>query len=224
MEEIYQKMWQENFPLLKDGKISMNPFIEQKADLRRGLTLRFKIPDSVLSSLQTLIDQIKKIEPFQYYYPPSDIHLTVLTIISCHPEYNSNQIPLLNYQNIIGNILRQFSSFRLSFKGLTASPASIMVKGYDDGMLNQIRNELRLVFKNSSLLHTIDSRYKLQTAHFTIIRFKERLNHPKKIYDLIEKHLNTFWSTCQVSELELVVNDWYHRKENVHKIGVIQLY
>ena len=82
-----------------------------------------------------------------------------------------------------------------------------------NNQLNSMREKLRAGFKNSSLQHSIDARYTLKTAHSSIIRFQAPVKHSKRFISLLEKYRNFNFGTLQVSELELVFNDWYQKKQ-----------
>jgi 2'-5' RNA ligase len=215
MKTIYDNMWRQALPLLKNGQVDTDSLIISKNDTRRGLTLIFRPPAELLDNIQTFLNEARSVEPSQYFYPRSDLHLTVLSIISCYPGFHLNQIKQADYHQLIEVALQKINSFRLTFRGITASPAGVMVQGFDEnGQLDLLRESLRDNFKISNLEHSIDKRYKLQTAHLTVIRFAKKLSQPAAFAALAEAYRNEDFGTCQVHEMELVFNDWYQRKEN----------
>ena len=55
-------------------------------------------PDNfVKDKIQKLLSKIKLIEPNQYFYRDSDLHLTVMSIISCYNGFNLNKIGIEDY-------------------------------------------------------------------------------------------------------------------------------
>lgn len=85
----------------------------------------------------------------------------------------------------------------------------------EDNCLNTIRENLKKVFKNKKLEQSIDQRYPLRTAHATVFRFSEKLQQKKSFLQIIEKYRNYDFGTFEVNAIELVVNDWYQRFDQV---------
>jgi hypothetical protein len=94
-----------------------------------------------------------------------------------------------------------------------------MVRGFPNGKaLNDLRDNLRRGFKESGLKHSIDKRYKLQTAHSTIVRFRKRFIHKFEYLKILENHRDFNFGTFKTDTIELVYNDWYQRKEFVKSL------
>lgn len=209
-------MWAGAKPLLQAGDITIDPLIDAKDDPRRGLTLIFRPPESIVSGIQEFLYKAALPEPHQYYYPASDIHLTVLSIISCYPDFHPDPEILTSYQSIIHECIQETPPFTLAFRGVTASPAAVVIQGFNPGnQLNLLRDRLRQRFRDSQLVHTIDQRYPLQTAHLTVVRFRQGLDQPIIFADFIEQHRSTDFGACEVKEMALVYNDWYMREGEV---------
>lgn len=224
MKDIYEKMWQQTLPLLKGDLVEADPHLFSSHDNRRGLTLLFRPPDVVLQNIVEFLLEARSIEPCQYYYPESDIHLTVLSIISCYPGFDTNHIEVEDYVQTIKEAIANIDRFRLTFSGVTASPATVMVQGFDkSGQLGRLREGLREKFKNSPIEHSIDKRYKIDTAHLSVIRFGGPLHQSGEFVRLLEKYRNRDFGSCQVDRVELVFNDWYQRKHLVRQLAVFQL-
>lgn len=217
-------MWQESLPLLQKGEVNVDPFIFSKNDTRRGLTLICRPSAEILTNIKSFLLGAQAVAPMQYFYPESDIHLTVLSIISCYPAFNLQQINREKYIQLIKESLKDITPFNLNFKGITASPGTILIKGFDEkGTLQLIRNNLRTNFKKSRLQNSIDKRYKIQTAHLTVIRFKEQLMQPGVFIEFLKQNREVHFGTCKIDKLELVYNDWYQRKENVHNLETFKI-
>ena len=224
MSNPYQRMWRQALPLLQNGQVDTDPMIFSKADTRRGLTLRLRPPAAVLNKVQSFQNEARSVEPEQYYYPREEVHLTALTIISCRSGFGLNQIDAVEYQELIKNAVEQIAPFRLVFRGITASPGAILIQGFDEsGHLNRLRQLLRENFNTSRLEHTIDKRYKIETAHLTVVRFTEKLAKAEAFFNLVKKYRNNDFGVCQATELELVFNDWYHRREHTRQVCIFPL-
>ena len=224
LEKHYEELWLQSIAGFRAGRYEIDKNISDANDTRYGITLLARPSDQVQQNIVKELKAIKSIDPNQYYYPESDMHFTILSIISCYSGFVLNQINLQEYFEIIRTALDDYIPFKVRFSGLTASPSCIMIKGYPaDGTLDQIRNNIRELFKNSNLEHSIDKRYQIQTAHLTVIRLIQSIADENsffhKLIDLKERD----FGECLINELELVGNDWYQRKEKVQLIGKIPL-
>nr|WP_209309717.1 mutarotase [Tamlana crocina] len=159
---------------------------------------------------------MRTIAPNQYYYPDSDIHITVMSIISCYDGFDLSRIDLSKYVDIIKKSIAKTSEIKIQFKGLTASPLCIMVQGFmANESLTEIRDHLRFHFKNSDLQHSLDQRYAIQTAHATIVRFSNKIVNKTAFLSTVEAFKNCNFGTFKVDQLELVFNDWYQKEQHV---------
>jgi 2'-5' RNA ligase len=224
LQEHYETLYTESITKIKSGGLQTDSLIDSDQDKRYGLTLRIR-PDTILNtSIYNFLDQLLQIEPDQYYYPKSDIHVTVMSIISCYNDFNLQRISIPDYINLIEQSIQATKNIVIRFTGITASPSCIMIKGFpEDETLHTIRNTLRTNFKNSSLEQSIDKRYSIQTAHATIVRFKKpltRMNEYLKMLDIYHDH---DFGTLNTNILELVHNDWYHRTKQVKQLYTFKL-
>ena len=105
---------------------SLDPLLDLGQDTRRGITLVARLSAGVAANIAAVLADFHQSDPDQYYYPISDIHLTVLSIISCYPGFALNGIKVEDYQRTAGAIARQAAPFDIRFFGLTASPNGVM--------------------------------------------------------------------------------------------------
>ena len=212
LSDHYDAMRQAAFRQFRHQGAVLDPLLDSATDTRRGLTLLSRPPAPILAAVAAIQADFQRTEPAQYYYPASDIHLTILSIISCYSGFRLESIDPLAYQDAIRALLREVRSFSIEVRGLTASASGIMVQGFpDDRSLEHLRDGLRAYFQQSSLAQSIDQRYRLQTAHATIIRFKSALADPARLIDTITRYQNHSLGTFEVNTVELVCNDWYQR-------------
>ncbi|MCA8830411.1 2'-5' RNA ligase family protein [Hymenobacter pini] len=200
--------------LLHDGA-DPDPLLHSPQDTRRGITLLARPPAAVTAAIEAILADFRSIEPAQYYYPASDIHLTILSIISCYAGFTLGQIDPVAYRQAVQQIARLVRPFRIRYEGFTASPGGIMVQGFpeDDGLEN-LRDVTREFFRNSSLQQSIDTRYSIHTAHSTVIRFTEPLADAPALVARLAQYQGLYIGTFEVQEVELVYNDWYQRARN----------
>ena len=216
----YDAMRRAAFAQLQQHGPSVDPLIESARDTRRGITLLARPAEGILTRIAAVLADFYPSEPNQYYYPVSDIHLTVLSIISCYPGFALDDVQVAAYQDAARTIARQAVPFAIRFAGLTASPGGVMVQGVPQGEgLEQLREEARKVFRQSGLQHSMDLRYALQTAHATVIRFKSGLVNTAAFIKRVEQYKGLDFGVFTVDAVELVYNDWYQRAANTISLG-----
>jgi len=215
LTEHYNQLYKKSSKAILTEQYKLDPQINNPSDSRFGLTLLIRPSETIKANIQLFLEEIKAIEPNQYYYPDSDIHITVMGIISCYEGFTLDQINIPEYIDLIEQSLVELDQIEIEFRGLTASPSAIMIQGFPtDESLNIFRNKLRESFKNSTLEQSIDSRYTIAAAHSTVMRFQEKLENTKQLIQFAEKFRDYNFGKFQVKKLELVYNDWYQRERN----------
>ena len=224
LQEHYQKLYDESTIKIIADDYQIDPLIDDPNDLRFGITLVIRPSEKVKNNIQLFLNELKSVEPHQYYYQNQDIHITVMSIISCYQGFQLSSINIDDYIKIIKKSFADFNTTRIQFKGVTVSPSCILLQGFmEDDVINNFRNRLRENFKNSTLEQSIDKRYAIQTAHSTVVRFKELFTHKKDFLKIIEDYRNVDFGTFKVSSVELVYNDWYQREKKVKKLTVFKV-
>ena len=224
LKKHYIDLYKDSIRQVTNNEYNIDTLIDSPDDKRFGISLLIRPTSKVKERIKGFMNEIRKIEPFQYYYPESDIHITVLSIISCYDGFDLSQINISDYDKVIEKSISSIPHFKIDFKGITASPSCVMIQGYPkNGNLNTIRDNLRETFRKSDLEHSIDKRYEIKTAHSTIIRLKEKLNHIEKYLSILNKYRNHDFGSFEIKDLELVYNDWYHRIEKSNCLKVYGL-
>ena len=212
----YDQMWAQACKSFLEGKTMSDPLLDDPHDDRYGITLLLRPDEATAQKIHVFLQHMAEFEPDQYYYPLSDLHLTILSIISCYSDFRLNQINIDEYDIKIKEVLQDISPLRIRLKGITASPSTILLQGFpEEDTLQRLRDRLREVFKNSTLQHSIDSRYRLVTAHSTVVRFRKPLRNPEAFVRQLEKYRQADFGWVEAKQLELVGNDWYQRKAKV---------
>lgn len=208
----------------KEGACEPDAWIDAAGDSRMGLTLRLRPDRQVVNRIQHFLNAARELEPNQYFYGEENIHVTVLSIISCYPGFSASDIVVADYVKVIMESMMGIGPFDLNFQGITASPSCIMVQGFmeEDG-LELLRQRLRERMARSGLQQSMDQRYTLQTAHATVLRLKQKLQNKHGFLQLLEKYRNCSWGCSSVSEVELVLNDWYHKPDRTSVLKRIPL-
>ncbi|MEP2026041.1 MAG: mutarotase [Reichenbachiella sp.] len=222
LEGRYNQMWENARSQFNQGNCNVDQLIDDEEDHRRGMTLLARPNQKVKEVISNFQNELRRIEPNQYYQPQDDLHLTVLSIISCDTGFELSQINLRDYERMVRECISE--PITINFEGITASSSGILVQGFPEGEgLKELRNGLRNKFKSSQLQHSIDCRYKINTAHITIMRFRKPLVDSIKFVKLLDKFRSYSFGTLQISHLHLVFNDWYQRTEIVKKLATFEL-
>lgn len=215
----YTKLYKESINNISSGKYKIDNLIDSKFDQRFGITLLIRPSNEVKYKIQKFIDELKKVDPSQYYYPNTDIHITIMSIISCYKGFDMEKIDLSKYIELIKKCLPINENIKIQFKGLTASDSCIMLRGFmNNDIINEIRDKLRVEFKNSELEQSLDKRYPIRTAHSTIVRFRKELDQKDAFLKKIDEYVDYNFGTFEIEKIELVYNDWYQRNKLVKKL------
>ena len=211
----YDDLYKNSAEAILSGNYNVDSLINNTKDFRFGITLLIRPSKSIKATIQTFTNELQTVDATQYYYPDSDIHITLMGIISCYEGFALNKISIKDYIEIIQRSLVDINHIKIDFKGVTASPSAIMIQGFPtDESLTNLRNKLRENFKASALQQSIDSRYEIATAHSTVMRFQQKLQNPQKLIAVAEKFRDYNFGEFTVDKLELVYNDWYQRAKN----------
>lgn len=215
LTQHYDQLYKKSSEVILAGNYKLDLQINNESDSRFGITFLIRPSEIIKANIQSFLDELKAIEPNQYYYPDSDIHITLMSIISCYDGFSLAAINVHEYIDLIQQSLVTLDKIKIEFRGVTASPSAIMIQGFPtDESLNNFRDKLREDFKKSSLQQSIDSRYAISTAHSTVLRFQEKLENTQKLMQIVEKYRDYDFGEFQVENLELVYNDWYQREKN----------
>lgn len=224
LQKHYDQLYHDSAPLIASGKYSIDRCIDDPSDRRFGITLLFRPDKAVQGQILKFLDELRKIEPQQYTYPIADLHVTVLSLISCYDGFQLSEIPVPEYTRVIRESISGTEPFEVEFRGISLSPSGVLVQGFPKGnTLEKLRNNLRSNFRKSGLQESIDKRYTLKTAHSTVFRFRERLGNQEAFMNLMSSFRNHYFGKSTVGSLELVFNDWYLRSEKVKLLQEFEL-
>lgn len=220
LTEHYNQLYIKSSEVILEGNYKLDTQINNASDSRFGITLLIRPNEKIKANIQLFLDELKAIEPHQYYYPDPDIHITVMSIISCYEGFTLDKINIPEYIDVIQQSLVHLDQITIEFRGVTASPSAFMIQGFPtDESLHNFRDKLRENFKKSTLEQSIDSRYTIATAHTTVMRFQEKLVNPKELIATAAQFRDYDFGEFQVENLELVYNDWYHREKNTIRLA-----
>jgi 2'-5' RNA ligase len=223
-QKIYDDLWSQTLPLFLKDQYETDPLITDPNDLRRGLTLRAGLSEEVIVKIEDFTERLRSIIPGQYFIPASDLHLTILAIVGCHADFHHDAALDQSYIETISKCIRDLPRPRIKFSGITASSSCLLLQGYpENSSLAELRNRLRETFKASTLPNSMDSRYSIKTAHVTIMRFQKPQSSLSDFIQFITENKNRDFGSQGIDRLELVSNDWYHKKNNTKRINIFSL-
>lgn len=223
-EQIYTDLWSKALHLFEAGQYETDSLINDPADMRRGLTLRAMLTPEVASEVEKYTEAIKALIPNQYFTPTPELHMTVLTVVSCNSDLRHRPEMDDLYCETIRECISDIPPPRIAFRGITASPSCLLLRGYPENeRLEELRDRLREQFKASTLPSSVDFRYSLKTAHVTIMRFTEPQNDMAEFTRFIKETQNHPFGGQTIDQVELVINDWCHKKKNTKLIRTFNM-
>ncbi len=211
----YDLMWQEAVQRLRNGQCEQDPLIRSKNDTRRGVTALayLKCSQQLTKEVDNFLTELKHTDPHQYFYPESDLHLTVLSIISCEPGLCLDDLDREAYTKTFRRAVENTGPIKIHFKGVTASPSCVLLQGFPEGdALRHIRDQLREQFNASGLKTSIDVRYKVSTAYATVLRFCSPIRDMTALLKHLSRYRKHDFGILEVDEIELVFNNWYQNQ------------
>lgn len=217
-QAVYDRMWMESAPLVRSGAVQIDPYLKrQDEDTRRGVTLLLRPSTEVVNALLDFMAAIEVIEPDAYYYPPQDLHVTVLPIAA---GVDAGRFSLPEHDAVLREVLHRFEPMEVDFSGVTLSREAVMMQGFAQrDALNGLREAVRDGLRAAGLGGDIDRRYKVTAAHSTFMRFAAPLRDPARLVDVLAEARTRDFGHSRVQMLELVGNDWF-----MHRVQVLRRY
>jgi len=206
---------------IRAGRIERDPVLQGGLpDQRRGLTVIARPSPAVRRCVADFLRELRRLEPDQYYYTPSEFHVTVLSLFTATVDPNPWSAQGSHFIAAVDAALKRIAPIRIYFEGVTASPGAVMIQGFPENKsLNDLRDLLRNQLKIHGLGAGVDQRYRLRTAHMTVVRFRSPLSDSRRLAARLENARHMPFGTATVRSLSLVENDWYmsHRATRILK-------
>ncbi len=222
MQEIYDQMWQNAVNKYQLNEFEYDQYLNGKIDTRRGITLLARPTKETRHKIVQFLNEFSDLEPDQYCHPESDLHITIMSIVACREQYELASVQ--QYREAVQRTLKGVSPFTVVFEGITASPNCVLIQGYtQDESLSNLREGIRQEFSNNQLEHSMDTRYTIKTAHSSVIRYRKPPVDPAKLIAFLRLNKDRYFGEVKITELELVFNDWYQRKENTEVLARFNL-
>ncbi|MDO6428559.1 hypothetical protein Q4489_16220 [Thalassotalea sp. 1_MG-2023] len=222
----YNEMWQRFTDSARANCLTLDPFIHSSLDTRRGITALSYIDKNsqqVADKISEFLTEVHKVEPEQYFYPRSDLHITMLSIISCIEDFTLSKVNIDEYIKAYNHVVAECPPVEINFIGVTASESCIVIQGFPvDNNLHTFRKKLRQAFKSLPNT-TFDSRYKLITAHCTAIRFCRPIKDSQRLFELCQANRERSFGSIVFNQFELVYNNWYQQRTHTELLACAKL-
>lgn len=208
---IYERLWQEAALAFDRGEVRLDAFLKSRpGDARRGITLVTRPDAALCASVKNFLDEISAVAPEQHFYQPSEFHLTMLSVIPGSESWRQPAQRLQDYLAALDEVLKGRPPFSVAFRGVTATPEAVMIQGFSEGSaLAQLRDDLRVALAGRGLGENLDRRYKIATAHLTVVRFSTPMKDWRPLKSLLAANRDRDFGTACFRALQLIEGDWY---------------
>jgi 2'-5' RNA ligase len=225
LQERYTGLWNGAIGEIRAGRVMMDPLLaSREPDRRRCVTVLARPSAAIQHSVSEFLDELRVVNPEQYYYDPAELHLTVLSLFTATLEHERYLERYAEYLAAVKAALANAVSFAVDFSGVTLTREAVMIQGFPmTTTLNNLREVLRNELRARHLTEGLDGRYILQTAHMTAVRFRAPLRENAHFAEVLERYRDRPFGRMQVQELNLVRNDWYMSRSSVAVLERFQL-
>lgn len=108
-------------------------------DDRICLTSVTFIPDDISNKIiSNVIDNLKKIEPYHYFYPPESMHITIKNIRTINNPLSFTEADINKANRLFSKTIPKFPFFEFNIEDVLIFPTSISVMAYSDETLNKL--------------------------------------------------------------------------------------
>jgi 2'-5' RNA ligase len=208
-QAVYDRLWAEAQEHFAAGRVKTDPHLLDRAqDRRRGISLIIRPTPDMIARLGAVIDELNAIVPGQHVYRPDELHVTLLSLISASADFDLDAVPLDDYRAVLGDLFAPVQPFAIRFVGVTASPDTVFVCGQSDA-LNALRDRLRGDLTRAGLGETLDRRYRIVTAHSTVLRFQSQPDHLPELARYLIAQRTREIGAFAAETVAFTFNDWY---------------
>jgi 2'-5' RNA ligase len=220
----YDAMWTDALPAIRAGEVDCDTRLLAGPDPRRGLTLIARPGPQLAAGFAHVLDRLAAIERGQYRHPAPDLHLTVLSLFTVTDDHAAPLARLAAYRDAVHAAVAGTPPLEIEFSGITASRGAVLAQGHPCGpALALLRERLRDALRMRGLDGTLDGRYKLVTAHATLLRFVRPLAAPQAFAAALEDMRALPLGSLHADQLDLVINDWYMTSASLQLVERITL-
>ena len=223
LTEFYDSLWSKAEDAFARQAITVDPHLRHKEeDRRRGLSLIIRPEADLARHIFMGTEELRKLEPEQYYYAAEEYHVTVCSLVTASIEYQENAQTIGSYTQALRRGLAGVGFVPIEFRGLTGTPEAIMVQGFPEAdALNQIRDHLWAELARAGL--RVNQRYLPQAAHLTLARYAQPLSNFPAWAGKLKTFRTQFFGEDKIKEFHLVENDWYLSTPKLRPLATFSL-
>ncbi len=216
-QPIYDDLWREGAAAIERGDVHLDPHLRNRhQDRRRGWSLIIRPNQDARDAIHAVIQDIRTSEPDQHYYHPDELHVTVLSLFAPTEAFAEHHHKYATYQAALRTAFKQIERFRIEFCGITATRDGLMMQGFaEQNALNLLRDHLRAILTARGLGGTLDTRYRIETAHATIVRFQAPLRNPSGFLTHLRRLRASATARTVCASVQWVKNDWFLSRDIV---------
>jgi hypothetical protein len=139
------------------------------SDVRCGVNLVCRPADHVVDLALSIQNELRQLEPRQYFYPAADLHLTVLEFCHSRPAVEAERVAG-TIRDSAATLFSDLPRFELASPVVaTDSRAAVLRFRQPDERLSILRRRLRASAEQLGI--PSDSRYVQTSAHVTLMRY-----------------------------------------------------
>src|SRR5205085_9542615 len=128
------------------------------------------------------------------------------------------------YRAAVDEAIAGVPPFTIEIRGVTLAAGAVLAQGFPhDDTLASVRDRLRAALAARGLGGALDRRYRLETAHMTLVRFAAPLRDPARFVDALAAARTTEFGASAVASLDLVLGDWYNTAAHQRVLARYQL-
>jgi 2'-5' RNA ligase len=219
----YDELWSDSIGRIRAGTIDLDLVLAARgADQRRGLSVMARPSAAVRQRVLEFLKEMRRLEPEQYYYLGSEFHVTVLSMFTATVNHRPFLAQKARYAAAVQSVLQHAPPVPIDFEGVTASAGGVMIQGFlRDDSLNELRDALRNELRNCGLGGELDQRYRLHTAHMTVVRFRAPLVNSGRFARALQRARQRPFGATVVKTCSMVEGDWYMSRPNTR---IVQRY
>ncbi len=213
LEEIYNQMHIQGLESIKNQNEVLDENLNSNNDTRRGIALLIRPSEKVSRSIQNKVKELRNIDENLFLYGPKCLHITLYSYINQTKDFKYENEQKELYKKLSKEVLSKFKKFKITCKGLMFTKNTILVKGYPEETMNEIRNNIRETLYKNNINHT--EKYKNDICHLSLARFKEKIANREKLIQFVNENYNYDFGSFDISEVELICHDWYDTKRDI---------
>lgn len=196
----YDGLWKEAAPIVRAGSAEIDPWLSPcREDARRGLTLLAWPSVAITKSIGRFVEQLRSVEPDQRYQPASDQHHTILSLFTATPDHALFMARGAEYLDAVTEVSASAPPFEIEVRGVTLTPGAVLAQGFPrDNTLAALRDRLRQALHARGLGAALDQRYRLVTAHMTIVRFARPLRDCERFVNALAAARRTDFGSTRI--------------------------